>query len=136
MIKNRLEEEQKLFLYLMKKDDKVIEDLIEQWKFDDYADKVNNFANTSNTWKIKVAEEILMKKRNKSYINGNSNIKKIVDQMNKEYNSLEEQLDKVSRSIFTINKDIELINHEIMELSTELENLGISLNELNERILN
>ena len=117
MIKNRLEEEQKLFLYLMKKDDKVIEDLIEQWK-------------------IKVAEEILMKKRNKSYINGNSNIKKIVDQMNKEYNSLEEQLDKVSRSIFTINKDIELINHEIMELSTELENLGISLNELNERILN
>ena len=136
MIKNRLEEEQKLFLYLMKKDDKVIEDLIEQWKFDDYADKINNFANTSNTWKIKVAEEILMKKQNKLYINGNSNIKKIVDQMNKEYNSLEEQLDKVSRSIFTINKDIELINHEIMELSTELENLGISLNELNERILN
>lgn len=136
MIENRLEEEQKLFLYLMKKDDKVIEDLIEQWKFDDYADKINNFANTSNTWKIKVAEEILMKKRNKSYINSNSNIKKIVDQMNKEYNSLEEQLDKVSRSIFTINKDIELINHEIMELSTELENLGISLNELNERILN
>lgn len=136
MIENKLEEEQKLFLYLMKKDDKVIEDLIEQWKFDDYADKINNFANTSNTWKIKVAEEILMKKRNKSYINGNSNIKKIVDQMNKEYNSLEEQLDKVSRSIFTINKDIELINHEIMELSTELENLGISLNELNERILN
>jgi chromosome segregation ATPase len=136
LIENRLEEEQKLFLYLMKKDDKVIEDLIEQWKFDDYADKINNFANTSNTWKIKVAEEILMKKRNKSYINSNSNIKKIVDQMNKEYNSLEEQLDKVSRSIFTINKDIELINHEIMELSTELENLGISLNELNERILN
>lgn len=136
MIENRLEDEQKLFLYLMKKDDKVIEDLIEQWKFDDYADKINNFANTSNTWKIKVAEEILMKKRNKSYINGNSNIKKIVNQMNKEYNSLEEQLDKVSRSIFTINKDIELINHEIMELSTELENLGISLSELNERILN
>ena len=127
MIENRLEDEQKLFLYLMKKDDKVIEDLIEQWKFDDYADKINNFANTSNTWKIKVAEEILMKKRNKSYINGNSNIKKIVNQMNKEYNSLEEQLDKVSRSIFTINKDIELINHE---------NLGISLSELNERILN
>lgn len=136
MIENKLEEEQKLFLYLMKKDDKVIEDLIEQWKFDDYADKINNFANTSNTWKIKVAEETLIKKRNKSYINGNSNIKKIVNQMNKEYNSLEEQLDKVSRSIFTINKDTELINHEIMELSTELENLGISLNELNERILN
>ena len=63
------------------------------------------------------------------------NIKDIVYQMNKEYNLIEKQLDKVSKSIFTIHKDTDLINHEIMELSTELENLGISLNELNERII-
>ena len=62
------------------------------------------------------------------------NIKDIVYQMNKEYNLIEKQLDKISKSIFTIHKDTDLINHEIMELSTELENLGISLNELNERI--
>ena len=62
------------------------------------------------------------------------NIKDIVNQMNVEYNLIEKQLDKVSKSIFTIHKDTDLINHEIMELSTELENLGISLNELNERI--
>lgn len=63
------------------------------------------------------------------------NIKDIVYQMNKEYNLIEKQLDKISKSIFTIHKDTDLINHEIMELSTELENLGISLNELNERII-
>ena len=63
------------------------------------------------------------------------NIKAIVYQMNKEYNLIEKQLDKISKSIFTIHKDTDLINHEIMELSTELENLGISLNELNERII-
>ena len=63
------------------------------------------------------------------------NIKDIVNQMNVEYNLIEKQLDKVSKSIFTIHKDTDLINHEIMELSTELENLGISLNELNERII-
>ena len=62
------------------------------------------------------------------------NIKDIVYQMNKEYNLIEKQLDKISKSIFTIHKDTDLINHEIIELSTELENLGISLNELNERI--
>lgn len=62
------------------------------------------------------------------------NIKDIVNQMNVEYNLIEKQLDKISKSIFTIHKDTDLINHEIMELSTELENLGISLNELNERI--
>ena len=56
--------------------------------------------------------------------------------MNVEYSSIERQLDKISKSIFTIHKDTDLISHEIMELSTELENLGISLNELNERILN
>ena len=63
------------------------------------------------------------------------NIKDIVNQMNVEYSSIEKQLDKISKSIFTIHKDTDLINHEIMELSTELENLGISLNELNERII-
>ena len=63
------------------------------------------------------------------------NIKDIVNQMNAEYNLIEKQLDKISKSIFTIHKDTDLINHEIMELSTELENLGISLNELNERII-
>ena len=63
------------------------------------------------------------------------NIKDIVYQMNVEYNLIEKQLDKISKSIFTIHKDTDLINHEIMELSTELENLGISLNELNERII-
>ena len=63
------------------------------------------------------------------------NIKDIVYQMNKEYNLIEKQLDKISKSIFTIHKDTDLINHEIMELSTELENLGISLNELKERII-
>ena len=63
------------------------------------------------------------------------NIKDIVYQMNKEYNLIEKQLDKISKSIFTIHKDTDLINHEIMELSTELENLGISLNELNERMI-
>ena len=63
------------------------------------------------------------------------NIKDIVNQMNVEYNLIEKQLDKISKSIFTIHKDTDLINHEIMELSTELENLGISLNELNERII-
>ena len=63
------------------------------------------------------------------------NIKDIVYQMNKEYNLIEKQLDKISKSIFTIHKDTDLINHEIIELSTELENLGISLNELNERII-
>ena len=63
------------------------------------------------------------------------NIKDIVYQTNKEYNLIEKQLDKISKSIFTIHKDTDLINHEIMELSTELENLGISLNELNERII-
>ena len=62
------------------------------------------------------------------------NIKDIVNQMNVEYNLIEKQLDKISKSIFTIHKDTDLINHEIMELSTELENLGISLNELNERV--
>ena len=62
------------------------------------------------------------------------NIKDIVNQMNVEYNLIEKQLDKISKSIFTIHKDTDLINHEIMELSTELENLGISLYELNERI--
>lgn len=62
------------------------------------------------------------------------NIKDIVNQMNVEYNLIEKQLDKISKSIFTIHKDTDLINHEIIELSTELENLGISLNELNERI--
>ena len=65
----------------------------------------------------------------------NLNIKDIVNQMNVEYNLIEKQLDKISKSIFTIHKDTDLINHEIMELSTELENLGISLNELNERII-
>lgn len=64
------------------------------------------------------------------------NIKDIVNQMNVGYSSIERQLDKISKSIFTIHKDTDLISHEIMELSTELENLGISLNELNERILN
>ena len=63
------------------------------------------------------------------------NIKDIVNQMNVEYNLIEKQLDKISKSIFTIHKDTDLINHELMELSTELENLGISLNELNERII-
>ena len=63
------------------------------------------------------------------------NIKDIVNQMNVEYSSIEKQLDKISKSIFTIHKDTDLINHEIMELSTELENLGISLNELNERVI-
>ena len=63
------------------------------------------------------------------------NIKDIVNQMNVEYSLIEKQLDKISKSIFTIHKDTDLINHEIMELSTELENLGISLNELNERII-
>ena len=62
------------------------------------------------------------------------NIKNIVDQMNKEYNSIEKQLDKVSKSIFIMYDNTELIDYEIMELSTDIENLGISLNELNKRI--
>ena len=59
----------------------------------------------------------------------------IVNQINKEYISVEKQLEKVSKSIFRIHKDTDLIEHEIMELSTELENLGLSINELNENIM-
>ena len=59
----------------------------------------------------------------------------IINQINKEYISIEKQLEKVSKSIFRIHKDTDLIEHEIMELSTELENLGLSINELNENIM-
>ena len=62
-------------------------------------------------------------------------MKTIVNQINKEYISVEKQLEKVSKSIFRIHKDTDLIEHEIMELSTELENLGLSINELNENII-
>lgn len=62
-------------------------------------------------------------------------MKAIVNQINKEYISVEKQLEKVSKSIFRIHKDTDLIEHEIMELSTELENLGLSINELNENIM-
>lgn len=62
-------------------------------------------------------------------------MKTIVNQINKEYISVEKQLEKVSQSIFRIHKDTDLIEHEIMELSTELENLGLSINELNENIM-
>ena len=133
---NSLTKEQELFLYLMKKDEKEIEYLIEQWKYDDKVDELLSFPGASNIWKIRIAEKVLMEKPiliEKCFMN-NLNIKDIVDQMNEEYNLIEKQLDKISKSIFTIHKDTDLINHEIMELSTELENLGISLNELNERI--
>lgn len=133
---NSLTKEQELFLYLMKKDEKEIEYLIEQWKYDDKVDELLSFPGASNIWKIRIAEKVLMEKPiliEKCFMN-NLNIKDIVDQMNEEYSSIEKQLDKISKSIFTIHKDTDLINHEIMELSTELENLGISLNELNERI--
>ena len=134
---NSLTKEQELFLYLMKKDEKEIEYLIEQWKYDDKVDELLSFPGASNIWKIRIAEKVLMEKPiliEKCFMN-NLNIKDIVYQMNKEYNLIEKQLDKISKSIFTIHKDTDLINHEIMELSTELENLGISLNELNERII-
>ena len=134
---NSLTKEQELFLYLMKKDEKEIEYLIEQWKYDDKVDELLSFPGASNIWKIRIAEKVLMEKPiliEKCFMN-NLNIKDIVDQMNEEYSSIEKQLDKISKSIFTIHKDTDLINHEIMELSTELENLGISLNELNERII-
>lgn len=62
-------------------------------------------------------------------------MKVIVNQINKEYISVEKQLEKVSKSIFRIHKDTDLLEHEIMELSTELENLGLSINELNENII-
>lgn len=62
-------------------------------------------------------------------------MKTIVNQINKEYISVEKQLEKVSKSIFRIHKDTDLLEHEIMELSTELENLGLSINELNENII-
>ena len=62
-------------------------------------------------------------------------MKAIVNQINKEYISVEKQLEKVSKSIFRIHKDTDLLEHEIMELSTELENLGLSINELNENII-
>lgn len=62
-------------------------------------------------------------------------MKTIVNQINKEYISVEKQLEKVSKSIFRIHKDTDLLEHEIMELSTELENLGLSINELNENIM-
>ena len=62
-------------------------------------------------------------------------MKTIVNQINKEYISIEKQLEKVSKSIFRIHKDTDLLEHEIMELSTELENLGLSINELNENII-
>lgn len=133
---NSLTKEQELFLYLMKKDEKEIEYLIEQWKYDDKVDELLSFPGASNIWKIRIAEKVLMEKPiliEKCFMN-NLNIKDIVYQMNEEYSSIEKQLDKISKSIFTIHKDTDLINHEIMELSTELENLGISLNELNERI--
>ena len=134
---NSLTKEQELFLYLMKKDEKEIEYLIEQWKYDDKVDELLSFPGASNIWKIRIAEKVLMEKPiliEKCFMN-NLNIKDIVNQMNVEYSSIEKQLDKISKSIFTIHKDTDLINHEIMELSTELENLGISLNELNERII-
>ena len=134
---NSLTKEQELFLYLMKKDEKEIEYLIEQWKYDDKVDELVSFPGASNIWKIRIAEKVLMEKPiliEKCFMN-NLNIKDIVYQMNEEYSSIEKQLDKISKSIFTIHKDTDLINHEIMELSTELENLGISLNELNERII-
>lgn len=134
---NSLTKEQELFLYLMKKDEKEIEYLIEQWKYDDKVDELLSFPGASNIWKIRIAEKVLMEKPiliEKCFMN-NLNIKDIVYQMNEEYSSIEKQLDKISKSIFTIHKDTDLINHEIMELSTELENLGISLNELNERII-
>ena len=133
---NSLTKEQELFLYLMKKDENEIEYLIEQWKYDDKVDELLSFPGASNIWKIRIAEKVLMEKPiliEECFMN-NLNIKGIVYQMNKEYDSIEKQLDKISKSIFTIHKDTDLINHEIMELSTELENLGISLNELNERI--
>lgn len=60
---NSLTEEQRLFLYLMKKDEKEIEYLIEQWEYDDKADKLLNFPGTSNIWKIRVAKEVLIKKQ-------------------------------------------------------------------------
>ena len=59
----------------------------------------------------------------------------IINQINKEYISIEKQLEKVSKSIFRIHKDTDLLEHEIMELSTELENLGLSINKLNENIM-
>ena len=59
----------------------------------------------------------------------------IINQINKEYISIEKQLEKVSKSIFRIHKDTDLLEHEIMELSTALENLGLSINELNENIM-
>lgn len=62
-------------------------------------------------------------------------MKTIINQINIEYDSVEKQLEKVSKSIFKIHKDTDLIEHEIMELSTELENLGLSINELNENII-
>ena len=62
-------------------------------------------------------------------------MKTIVNQINKEYISVEKQLEKVSKSIFRIHKDTDLLEHEIMELSTELENLGLSINKLNENIM-
>ena len=62
-------------------------------------------------------------------------MKTIINQINKEYISVEKQLEKVSKSIFRIHKDTDLLEHEIMELSTELENLGLSINELNENII-
>ena len=60
---NSLTKEQELFLYLMKKDEKEIEYLIEQWKYDDKVDKLLNFPGSSNIWKIRVAEEVLIKKQ-------------------------------------------------------------------------
>lgn len=58
----------------------------------------------------------------------------ILKQMNKEYNSIENQLDKVVKALRTMNSDTEILDHEIMELSTEIENLGLSINELEEHI--
>ncbi len=61
-------------------------------------------------------------------------MKEILEQMDQEYESIEKQLEKVSKAIFTIRDNENLIEHELMSLSLEIENLGISLNELKENI--
>ena len=134
---NSLTKEQELFLYLMKKDGKEIEYLIEQWKYDDKVDELLSFPGASNIWKIRIAEKVLMDKPiliEKCFMN-NLNIKDIVDKMNEEYSSIEKQLDKISKSIFTIHKDTDLINHEINYYEEEKEVKEIYEKSINKEII-
>lgn len=52
------------------------------------------------------------------------------EQLNEEYNLIEKQLDKVSKTIFSIDENTNILEHEVMHLGTLIENLGLSLNEL------